>query len=83
MRLTTAGGSSVPLNRSDELIFEVDADKVDEVAKRNADLMVRAVKTVMPGILIKAEPAAMTRWSKAAEPTFDEKGHLIPVEVTV
>jgi len=67
----------------DELIFEVDENVLDEVATRNADLMVKAVKTVMPGILIKAEPAAMTRWSKAAEPTFDEAGHLIPVVVEV
>ena len=67
----------------DELIFEVDIDALDEVYKRNADLMVRGVKSVMPGVLIKVEGEAMTRWSKAAEPTFDEAGHLIPVEITV
>lgn len=67
----------------DELIFEVDIDALDEVYRRNSDLMIRGVKSVMPGVLIKVEGEAMTRWSKAAEPTFDEQGRLIPVEVAV
>lgn len=71
------------MNRTDELIFEVDIDALDEVYKRNSDLMIRGVKSVMPGVLIKVEGEAMTRWSKAAEPTFDEAGHLIPVEIEV
>ena len=71
------------MNRSDELIFEVDIDALDEVYRRNSDLMIRGVKSVMPGVLIKVEGEAMTRWSKEAEPTFDEQGHLIPVEVVV
>ncbi len=83
MWLTTAGGSSDPLNRSDELIFEVDIDALDEVYRINSDLMIRAVKSVMPGVLIKVEGEAMTRWSKAAEPTFDEQGRLIPVEIAI
>ena len=83
MRLITAGGSSAPLNRSDELIFEVDVEALDEVYRRNSELMIAGVKSVMPGVLIKVEGEAMTRWSKTAEPTFDEAGHLIPVEVEV
>lgn len=67
----------------DELIFEVDIAALDDVYKRNADLMVRGVKSVMPGVLIKVEGEAMTRWSKEAEPTFDDQGRLIPVEVAV
>lgn len=71
------------MNSEDELIFEVDIDALDEVYRTNADLMVRGVKSVMPGVLIKVEGEAMTRWSKSAEPRFDEEGHLIPVEVAI
>lgn len=69
----------------DELGFEVDEDALDEVAKRNGDLMVAGVKSVMPGVFVKTEATAMTRWSKAkeVEPTFDEQGRLIPVEIAV
>lgn len=43
--------------------------------------MVKAANTLMPGILITAEPAAMFRWSKKAEAEFDENGKLIPWEL--
>ena len=43
--------------------------------------MVKAANTLMPGILITAEPAAMYRWSKQAEAKFDENGKLIPWEL--
>jgi len=48
----------------DELIFEVDKDAVKEVAETNSRLMVAAAKTVMPGINLKTEATAMTRWTK-------------------
>ena len=61
----------------DELGFEVDIDALDEVAKTNSELMVAGVKSVMPGVLIRAEATAMTRWSKSAESLYDENGHII------
>ena len=71
MRLTTAGRCSGLLNRTDELIFEVNRDALEEVVKTNSDLMVRGVKSLMPGVLIKTEATAMTRWTK------DEDGEYI------
>ena len=61
----------------DELGFEVDIDALDEVAKTNSELMVAGVKSVMPGVLIRAEATAMTRWSKSAESLYDDDGHII------
>lgn len=43
--------------------------------------MVQAANELMPGIYITAEPAVMYRWSKNAEPAFDENGKLIPWEL--
>lgn len=39
-----------------------------------------AGRQIIPGMLLRAEPAAMRRWSKAAEPAYNEAGELIPFE---
>lgn len=44
------------------------------------EAMVAAGKQIIPGMLLTAEPAAMRRWCKAAEPVFNEEGRLIPFE---
>lgn len=55
----------------DELIFEVDEAALADVSKTNSELMVAGVKSLMPGVLIKTEATAMTRWTK------DEEGEYI------
>lgn len=62
----------------DELLIEVDVDRVDEIGRQVEKLMVQAANDIMPGMFIRAEPAAMLRWCKDAEPAFDENGKLIP-----
>ena len=52
----------------------------DEVGKRMEALMVQAGKDIIPHMIMQAEPCLMRRWSKAAEPAFDENGKLIPFE---
>ena len=62
----------------DELLIEVDVNRIDEVGRRVEKLMVQAANDIMPDMFIRAEPAAMLRWTKDAEPAFDENGKLIP-----
>lgn len=50
----------------------------DEVGRRMEALMVQAGKDIIPHMIMQAEPCLMRRWSKAAEPAFDENGKLIP-----
>ena len=69
-RLTTAGRCSALLNRADELIFEIDQEAAAEVAKINGDLMVKGVKSLMPGVNIKTEATALTRWTKDEESEY-------------
>ena len=61
----------------DEIIIEVVLKFVNEVTKEVGDLMVASVKSVMPGVLIKTEAEAMTRWSKDAKSLYDEAGNII------
>lgn len=61
----------------DELGFEIDKECLDEVVKTNSELMIAGVKSVMPGVLIKTEAEAMTRWSKSAESLYDENGRIV------
>ena len=62
----------------DEVIAECAIDRVDEIGRRIEKLMVQAANDIMPNMFIRAEPAAMLRWCKDAEPVFDEEGKLIP-----
>ena len=51
---------------------------MDEIGRQVEKLMVQAANDIMPGMFIRAEPAAMLRWCKDAEPAFDENGKMIP-----
>ncbi len=64
----------------DEIIVEVEEERLHEVAMDIQEAMVAAGKQIMPDMLLTAEPAAMRRWCKAAEPVFNEDGRLIPFE---
>ena len=42
--------------------------------------MIEGMKSVVPDVAIKAEPALMRYWYKKAEPVFNDEGLLIPWE---
>lgn len=50
----------------------------DEVAKSMESLMLQAGKDILPDMRMTAEPCLMRKWSKGAEPAFDDTGKLIP-----
>jgi len=78
---TALSGSRLCIFAHDETII-VDADDVtdhvDAAARRQAAVMVEQMKTVVPDVAIKAEPALMRYWSKDAKEKQDEKGRYIP-----
>lgn len=64
----------------DEYILEGpenDAHRAAEVVQR---IMVDEAQKWIPDIPVQAEPALMRRWSKKAEPVYDDNGKLIPWE---
>jgi DNA polymerase-1 len=61
----------------DEVLFEFDDDEqVTERAHEAARIMIAAMKLVMPDMNVTAKPALMRRWSKDAEPVYDDRGRL-------
>lgn len=66
----------------DEFIVEVDDnDKAHDAAYELARLMCVGANVYLPDVPIKVEkmePLLMRRWSKKAEPRFNEEGRLIP-----
>lgn len=66
----------------DEYIAEVDDNEfVHDAAMELAALMVEGANVFLPDVPIpfeKMEPLAMLRWSKGAQPAFNEEGRLIP-----
>jgi predicted DNA-binding ribbon-helix-helix protein len=74
-------GSRLCIFAHDETIIDipehgVDADdvtdRVDAAARRQAAVMVEQMKTVVPDVAIKAEPALMRYWSKDAKEKQDD-----------
>ncbi len=65
----------------DEILWETPEDKFvnDRVAYVDK-IMVDEMEKVTPDVLARTESAAMRRWYKEAEATYDDKGHLIPWE---
>lgn len=62
----------------DETIVEIPLVRLHDAAYRQAHVMVEQMKTCVPDVAIKVEPAAMYHWDKAADAVFDENGKLIP-----
>jgi hypothetical protein len=62
----------------DETLLEIPLSKLHDGAYRQAAVMVEQMKTVVPDVAIKVEPAAMLFWDKEAEAVHDENGKLIP-----
>jgi hypothetical protein len=75
-------GSRFILMAHDELILEVREDRLHEAAKRLESIMVQSLQEFCPDLAsaCAAEPAAMKRWYKGAEPVFNSEGRLIPWE---
>lgn len=76
-------GSRLTVFAHDESIIdipELSVRHVHDAAYRQAHIMVEQMKTVVPDVAIKAEPALMRYWYKKAEPVFNAEGLLIPWE---
>ena len=74
-------GSRLCIFAHDETIIDIPdlgVDAVDAAARRQAQVMVEQMKTVVPDVAIKAEPALMRHWSKDAKETKDEQGRYVP-----
>ena len=63
----------------DETIIEIPEERAHEAAMRQATVMVEQMRTVVPDVLVKAEPALMRNWWKNAEAVY-ENGKLVPWE---
>lgn len=74
-------GSRLCIFAHDETIIDIPdlgVDAVDAAARRQAQVMVEQMKSVVPDVAIKAEPALMRHWSKDAKETKDEQGRYVP-----
>ncbi len=70
-------GSRLLLPVHDEIITElVDGDDLHEKAFEQARIMCEAFTRYVPEYPVRAEPAIMKVWFKAADPAFDSNGRL-------
>lgn len=72
-------GSRLGIFAHDETLVEMDESVAHDAAHRQAEVMVDEMKTVVRRVAVKAEPALMRRWYKAAEPVYVD-GKLVPWE---
>jgi len=72
-------GSRLCIFAHDETILEIPESVAHEAAYRQAEVMVAEMRGVVPDVKVKAEPALMRRWYKAAEAVFKD-GKLVPWE---
>ena len=70
-------GSRLMLFAHDETIIEIPEEKADAAARRQAEVMIAAMRRYTPDVKIIAEPALMRRWDKSAEARYDENKKLI------
>jgi len=76
-------GSRVVAFIHDELLVEVPIECSSEAGFETSRLMVKAAEEVCPDVPFAAEPALMAlRWSKAAEYKVDDKGRLVPYDLS-
>lgn len=60
----------------DEFLMEVPILRADLCARRVVEIMEDAGRTWCPDVPVRAEPALMLKWNKAAEPVYDADGKL-------
>jgi len=68
----------------DELFLEIKDQGPEHntaIANRVCEIMVREMRKITPDINVTAEPALMQRWTKDADPVYNEEGYLIPWEM--
>lgn len=73
-------GSRLCIFAHDETIIDIPdrgVDFVDKAARRQAEVMVEQMRTVVPDVKVSAEPALMKFWSKEAKERKDERGRYI------
>jgi DNA polymerase I len=63
-------GSRVLIFTHDELILEIPVTQLHDASARQTTIMVEEGKKGCPDVKISAEPAAMLRWCKDAEPVY-------------
>lgn len=73
-------GSRVAVFAHDEIVAQVPIETAHEASYRLRDVMVSSMREFVPDVKIKAEPALMRRWYKAADTMHDASGRLIPWE---
>ena len=71
-------GCRLPFFVHDEVVAEVPLSRAHEVATRMVEVMEYVMQAYVPDVPVRAEPALMFRWSKAAEPRRDAAGRLVP-----
>lgn len=65
----------------DEIGLEIPLDRLHEAAHEGSRIMVETMREHTPHVRIEAKPAAMRRWTKAADdPRYGADGRLIPEE---
>ena len=69
-------GSRPVLFLHDEVIAELPRDRAHEAGEAMALVMRWAMQRHIPDIVVRAEPALMARWYKAAKTVRDEQGRL-------
>ncbi|MBN1669492.1 MAG: hypothetical protein JXR37_00560 [Kiritimatiellae bacterium] len=80
----TDAGFPVAIFVHDEFVVEVpEAPDLTQLAKDIERIMINAMAVVCPDVQISVEYAAMRRWSKSAEATYDKTGRLIPWEDSI
>jgi hypothetical protein len=62
----------------DEVIAQFRLEQLDAAAREMAAVMCEVMQSITPDVTIRAEPAAMLRWTKKAEAVYDQNGRLIP-----
>lgn len=70
-------GSRVVAFMHDEFLAEHPIERAHDAATRLAEVAIDVMREWTPNVAIKAEPALMERWHKAAETKRDERGRLV------
>lgn len=71
-------GSRPVIFAHDEIIVEMPEDRAHEAAQRQTEIMIREMQTVVPHVIVRAEPALMKFWYKDAQMVKDANGRLQP-----
>ena len=71
-------GCRLPFFVHDEVMAEVPFSRAHEAATRMVEVMQHVMQAYVPDVPVRAEPALMYRWSKAAEARYDGGGRLLP-----